>query len=386
MRLRAAVLAPFDPKTAELLPDAVVELDGPRIASVQPYRGQPVDEDLRPGVLLPGFVDAHVHYPQTRIVGRAHGPLLPWLEHVTFPEEARFVDGGYAGAVAEEFCAALAAAGTTRALVYGPAYASAVDLLLQVAERRRQPLVAGPVLMDDVVPPDAAFAALERLVARWGRQIAVLPRFALSCSAETLARAGAFATQHALIVSTHLAENVDEIRLVQERFGAADYLEVYERAGLVRRGAVFAHCVHLSGSEWDRLRGADAIVAHCPDSNAFLGSGGMPIGATRRVRVAIGTDVGAGRSFRVPRILSAAYDNALRQGVVLTPAELLWLGTRGDAVGLTDVGFVREGARADLCLVQPPAHVSGLDATLSALLFDHDAPGARRIWVDGRAV
>jgi guanine deaminase len=396
MRLRTAVLTPVDPDRAELLPDQVVEVEGTHITSVAPFAGQRVDEDLRPGVLLPGFVDAHLHFPQTHIVGRASGPLLDWLARVTFPEEARYADPAYAAAAAEVFCSALAAAGTTRALVYGPVFASAVEVLFAVGERRGQAFVAGPVLMDvDVplalqVPVDQAFADLEALVGRWhgrgGHQVAVLPRFALSCSPPALRRAALLADQHGLVVSTHLAENVDECRLVGERFGSADYLAVYEAAGLVRRGAVFAHGVQLSAGEWDRLAAAGAIVAHCPDSNAFLGSGGMPISLAldRGVRLAIGTDVAAGRSFRVPRSLSAAYDNALRCGVTLSAERLLWLGTRGDAVGLTDVGFVRPGARADLCLFDGPADT--VEALLAALIFDHDAAPVRRTWVDGRSV
>src|SRR5262245_61370528 len=129
MRLRARLLTPDLPGSVRYASDAMVVVSDGRIASVGPWDGGPVDEDLRPGVLMPGFVDAHVHYPQTRIVGRATGGLLDWLAQSTFPEEARFADRAHAERVAVRFCTALAAAGTTRALVYGPVFARAVDVL-----------------------------------------------------------------------------------------------------------------------------------------------------------------------------------------------------------------------------------------------------------------
>lgn len=392
-RLRARVLSPVDAATVTWWPDAVVTVEPPLVVSVAPYGGGPVDEDLRPAVLVPGFVDAHLHFPQTAIIGRASGPLLNWLQWVTFPEEGRFADRRYAEEIAVRFCRALASAGTTRALVYGPVFAEAMDVLFAVAEARNQALVGGPVLMDVDVPTglrvDDPIGALAGLVERWhgraGHEVAVLPRFALSCSAEMMAAAATLASTHDLVVSTHLSENTEEVRLVRERFGAGDYLEVYERAGLLRPGAVFAHAVHLSDGEWGRLAVAGAHVAHCPDSNNFLGSGDMPIDRARAygVSVAVGTDVAAGRTFRIPRILSAMYDNALRRGVELSPTELFWIGTRGDAVGRRDVGFVRAGFRADLCAFPAPPEANDGEAVLASLLFDHDAPPMSRMWVDG---
>jgi guanine deaminase len=151
---------------------------------------------------------------------------------------------------------------------------------------------------------------------------------------------------------------------------------------------VYAHCIHLSDDEWDRFAAAGAVVAHCPDSNDFLGSGGMPVRAVRSrgIRLSIGTDVAAGRSFRVPRILSAAYDNASRQGEAWTPAELLALGTSGSALGYDDVGRIAPGYRADLTLFDPPSEATDADGVLAALIFDHDAPPMRATWVSGRQV
>ncbi len=400
MKLRAAALWVGDDHRVEWVPDAVVTIEGPTIAAVAPWRGEVVDEDLRPGVLLPGFVDAHVHWPQTRIVGSASGPLLDWLAATTFPEEASFADPARAAAVADLFLDALARAGTTLALAYGPVFPEATETLLARAVARGQALITGPVLMDAhspdalVLPPDLALPALAALADRWhgrdGIEVAVIPRFALSCTEEMLAGAGALAAARGLRVSTHLSENVVECRIATERFGAPDYLAVYERTGLLQRGAVFAHCIHLSPAEWARMGAAGAVVAHCPDSNDFLGSGGMPLAAARAsgCGLAIGTDVGAGRSFRVPRILSSAYDNAFRQGIQLTPAELLWMGTRGGAVALghPEKGLLAPGSDADLTCFVPPPWASTPQQVASALLFDHDAGPMAATWVRGRRV
>jgi guanine deaminase len=395
---RARVLTPVSPELVAYDDDAVVVITDGRITAVGRYDGRPVDEDLRPGVLLPGFVDAHVHFPQTRIVGSASGPLLDWLDRSTFPEEARFADRGHAERIGEIFARNLAAAGTTLPFVYGPVFPHATDALLETFARTGQKAIAGPVLMDAHCPPELQLAAgpaldaLDALADRWSDRfrIAAIPRFALSCSMELMRGAAALAARRGLAVSTHLSENPVECRIACERFGTADYLAVYEDAGLVVPGAVFAHCIHHSDAERDRFAAAGAVVAHCPDSNAFLGSGGMGTAAwrDRGVRIAIGTDVAAGRSFRIPRILSAAYDNALAQGLTLSAEQLLWWGTRGGALalGADDTGLVAPGLDADLVLVDVPEWATTARDVLAAMLFDHDAPRPRRTWVRGRQV
>lgn len=399
------MLTPTGPDTpSRWLDDAVVTVDdGGWIAAVGPFHpGVTVDEDLRPGVLSPGFVDAHLHYPQTRVVGGASGPLLEWLDTVVFPEEARFADADYAAAVAADFCRSLVRAGTTCAMVYGPVQPLATDVLLRTMSSVGLRGVAGPVLMDRDcpealrLPADQALPALRALAETWhghdeGRlQVAVIPRFAPSCSPELLRGAGDLAAELDLQVTTHLSEHPDEVELVRSRFGSPDYLSVYEDAGLLRRGAVFAHCIHPTDSEWRRMADAGAVVAHCPDSNAFLGSGHMPLDVVRGhgVPLAIGTDVAAGRTFRVPRVLSSAYDNARHLGLRPSPHHLLWLGTRGGALALGQpgVGALETGLDADMTLHTVPPWAEGVDAVLGWLLFDHDAPPADRTWVRGREV
>ncbi len=395
---RARVLTPVSPDELLFLDDAIVTVTDGVFTEVGPYDGRPVHEDLRPGVLTPGFVDAHVHFPQTRIVGSASGPLLDWLARSTFPEEARFADGAHAAQVAQEFVDRLVAAGTTLAMIYSSVHPDAAHALFDELDRRGLRAIAGPVWMDEHCPDalklgvDDAVAGVEELVSAWhGRDgrlnVAVIPRFALSCSAEMMTAAGQLAKTHGLWVSTHLSENIDECRIACERFSAPDYLAVYERFGLVHERSVYAHAIHLSAAEWDRLAAAGAVVAHCPDSNAFLGSGGMPIGepVKRNVPVAIGSDIAAGRSFQIPRALSYAYDNGLRTGHPLSLARLLWMGTRGGALALqqAQVGAIAVGLEADMALHDVPWWVADAAAALGAILFDHDRPGPRCTWVRG---
>jgi len=400
--LRAAVLTPLSPTTYQWVEDAYIAIDETGcFSSVTPYAGQPVEEDLRPAVVVPGFVDAHIHFPQTRIIGSASGPLLQWLDETTFPEEARFEDPAYAAIIAEEFCQHLLAAGTTLSLIYGSVHSSAAHILFETLNRHGLRAMAGPVLMDTncpqalQVPPEIAMESLRELAELWhnrnGRlQIAVIPRFALSCSPEMMRQAGALSRELGLWVSTHLSETPFECAEATRLFGTEDYLTIYEEAGLVHNRSVFAHCIHLSDSEVERMAQAQAVVAHCPDSNDFLGSGGMPIGrlVDAGLTVAMGTDVAGGRSFRVPHALSRAYDNALRTGSEMGLARLLWLGTRGGALALghDQVGAISVGLAADFVCINRPEWVTSPEQVLARLLFFAEAPAVQSTWIDGRRV
>jgi guanine deaminase len=405
--IRGRVLAPHP--TARRLdhhPDAVLELDAAgTIASVTPAGPDcPLPETWPGAVILPGFVDTHVHYPQTRIIGSASGPLLPWLEASVFPEESRFADPAHAAAVAEEFCAALLGQGTTTAAIYSSSHPQATEILLRALDRHGLRALTGPTLMDRAAPaallhPAAdARAACEELHARWhghdgGRlRLSSIPRFALSCTPALLRHAAAFAAAHDLLVQTHVSESPAEVAATLAAFPTSrDYLGVYEDHGLVGPRTILAHCIHFSDDEWARMQAQDVAVAHCPDSNFFLGSGQMPL---RRaldlgLRVGLGTDVGAGRTFSLRRVAAAAYDAALVRGQAVTPAELLWLATRGGALalGLGDgVGCIAPGFCADLVAVDlPPGNHEGA-ALLDALLFRHDAGPVRAAMGAGRCV
>ena len=402
-RFRAQALDPAGAGQWALREDLWIAVDASgRVAAVEDWRDQGCDLDLREmGVLMPGFVDAHLHFPQTRVMGQASGPLLPWLADSVFPEETRFADADYAAEVAEEFCMALLEVGTTAAFVYGSAHASASERLFARLESLGLQAIAGPVLMDGDAPPEltigveAAESGLEALRTRWhgaaeGRlRLGVIPRFALSCSPALMQMAGRYAQTHELWISTHIAETVDEYAAACERFGASDYLEVYERFGLVGARTVLAHCIHLDEGEWTRLRTAEAIVAHCPDSNDFLGSGSMPTAALidPPVAITVGSDVAAGRGFCMRAHLRAAYDCALRGGLRLRPETLLDWGTAGAAARL---GFesrgspFRVGAWADWICVGVPRWAKSVEAMSSAIVFDPSFTRVEGVWLLGQ--
>ena len=399
---RASVLSPESPSNYLWLEDAWIHInDSGRFDKVEPYGGQPFERDLRPHIVIPGFVDAHIHYPQTRIIGSASGPLLEWLDTVTFPEEMRFADPAYAATVAQHFCDQLLQAGTTFAFIYGSVHSSAAHVLFEHLNRSGLRAIAGPVLMDTncpealQLPVEPAMDNLEELAELWHNrngklQLAAIPRFALSCSMEMMQAAGKLAREYGLWTSTHLSENVIECEEAKRLFGTADYLEVYEAAGLVHNKSVFAHCIHLSDPEVERMARAQAVIAHCPDSNDFLGSGHMP---TQRlidagIPIAMGTDVAAGRSFRIPQALSKAYDNALATGSTLSVAELFWLGTRGGAKALGEdhLGAIAPEYHADFVCLERPEWLETPEQILSRLLFYAEANDVRETWIGGQNV
>ncbi|MEZ4469515.1 MAG: guanine deaminase [bacterium] len=379
--------------------DGLLHLEGDRIATVEPAPADcGVPETLPGAVWLPGFVDTHVHFPQTRIIGSATGPLLDWLASSVFPEEARFKERAYAEVVAAEFCESLLRQGTTCASIFSSSDPGATDVLFSALATVGFQADVGLTLMDRGAPPEVLLAAgpaleaAETLVARWhGRRLrfAVTPRFALSCSPALLRGAGDLAARHDLPIQTHLAENPAEIAEVARQFpGSHDYLDVYADHGLCGPRSLFAHCVHLRDGAWDRLAGADAAVSHCPDSNFFLGSGCMPLDAprSRGVRLGLGTDVGAGRSFSLRRVAASAYDAALITGSAATGEELLWLATAGGAraLGLGDqVGRLAAGFSADLVALAAPPDREGA-ALCDALIHQRDAGPVLATWVAGQ--
>jgi guanine deaminase len=359
---------------------AVAFGDGRIVAcgSWEEVRGQCPDAELidaRDAVLLPGFVDCHVHFPQIRVIGALGLELMDWLRSVALPEEARLADSTYAASIADRFVRGLARNGTTTALVFGSHFAGAQEALFAAASAAGLRVLSGLVVSDRGLVPElhvsapAALEASRELIRRWhGRGLigyAVTPRFSLSCSDELLAACGELASSApGLLVTSHLNETVGEIPRVGELFPwARDYLDTYERFGLVGPRSVFAHDVHVGQSELRRLAEAGAAVAHCPSSNASLGSGLFPL---RRhleagVRVALGTDVGAGTGLSLlGEGLMAYHTQMLRtsDGVRMGPAHLLWLATAAGAaaLGLADeVGDLSVGKSADFVLVRPPA-------------------------------
>ena len=323
-------------------------------------------------LVVPGFVDTHVHYPQVDVIASHGTQLLEWLERYTFPAETRFADAAHARRTAAFFLDTLLANGTTTALVFATVHPASVDAFFAEAEARHLRMVSGKVLMDRHAPealldtPDTARDDSRRLIRRWhgkGRLgYAVTPRFAPTSTPEQLAVAGALLDEHPGVhLHTHLAENAEECDWVSDLFpDAGDYLGVYERFGLVGRRSVFAHAIHLPHDAWRRLARAGANVAHCPTSNLFIGSGLYDLRAAdaARVRTGLGTDVGGGDSFSILRTLNEAYKVQQLQRHTLSPERMLYLATLGGARALdldAHVGSFEPGKEADFVVLDDAA-------------------------------
>ena len=372
-------------------------------------------EDRRGAWLLPGFVDAHVHYPQVGVLGGLGLRLLEWLERRTWPHEVRFADAAFARAEARRFLGLLARNGTTSALVFGAHQAVAMEGFFHEAVASGLRITAGLTVGDVGLPeplrttPELAYAEAAFLARRWhgrGRlRYAVTPRFSVSSSEALLAACGAVARDVPGVWATsHLNETAEEIAVVRARFpDAGDYLSTYEAAGLVGPRSVFAHDVHPTEDELARLAAAGAAVAHCPTSNQALGSGLFPLARHLRagVRVALGTDVGAGTSFSLCGEATAAYAGQMllgTYGAPLTGAHLLYWATAAGAraLGLEDrVGDLRPGRDADLVALRPTpgstleaalAHAADLPSALATLIALAREEAVEATWVAGAPV
>lgn len=359
------------PETFEHFPDGVliirdgrIEAAGPadallaKLPAATPVTAHP---DC---ILMPGFIDTHIHYPQVDVIASGGRGLLDWLRDYTFPEEARFADFAHASAVAEVFLDELMRNGTTTALVFCTVHSPSVEAFFQAAQRRSLRMIAGKVLMDRncpaylAEPAEAGEHATRELIERWdgrGRlSYAITPRFAPTSSDAQLASAGQLAREFPnTYIHSHLAENHNEIAWVRELFPQArTYLDVYDRFGLVRDRAVYAHCLHMDAADRVRMAQAGASASFCPSSNLFLGSGLFDLAATdgARLRFAFGTDVGGGTSFSMLRTMADAYKVAQLSGQRLSPLRAFYLATLGAArcLGLEGrIGQFVPGAEAD---------------------------------------
>lgn len=324
--------------------------------------------DYRDKLIVPGFIDTHIHYPQTDMIGAYGAQLLDWLETYTFPEEAKFADESHARDVAERFLNELMRNGTTTALVFGTVHPQSVDAFFQAAQQRHLRMIAGKVLMDRNAPEnlrdtaEQGYTESKALIQRWhGKDrllYAVTPRFAPTSSREQLDKAGELLQEFPNVyLHTHLAENEAEIAWVAELFPESEnYLDVYEHSGLLGQRSVFAHGVHLCDSSCERLAATNSVVAHCPTSNLFLGSGLFPLRRLQQhgVRVGLGTDVGAGTSFSMLQTMGEAYKVQQLQGESLPALEALYLATLGGAKALSldhCIGNFKAGKEADFVVL-----------------------------------
>jgi guanine deaminase len=396
-----------------LVVDGMIVERGP-FAEVRARHSDDEVVDLTSGLVLPGFIDTHVHFPQMRCIGALGMPLLEWLERCALPEEARLADTGYARDVAGEFVGALAEAGTTTALVFGAHFAPAMDVLFEAAAARGLRVTSGLVVGDRLLrpelhtTPERAYDEGRALAQRWhgvGRnRYAVIPRFSLSCTDDLLASCAALHDDvDGSWFTSHINENVAEIATVQELFSGAGYLDSYDKHGLVGARSVFAHNVHPTDAELERLGASGASVAHCPTSNSALGSGLFALDRhlAHNVHVGLGCDVGAGTGFSLFKEgLQVYFMQQLRgaDGVPLSATHLLHLATAAgaQALGLRgQVGDLGVGKRFD-ALWLSPVEGSTLDVALRhcagpedavakafALACSHDVAA---VWVGGDQV
>lgn len=326
--------------------------------------------DFSGKIIVPGFIDCHVHFPQLDIIASYGEQLLDWLNRYAYPAETRFADEAYAHEVANVFLDELLRNGTTTALVFGTVHAHSADAILEAAESRGMRLIAGKVLMDINCPDalqdtaESAYTDSKALIERWhgkGRLgYAITPRFALTSSEEQLAAAGQLASEYPDVwIHTHLAENKAEVEEIARQFPESrSYLDVYDQHGLLRERAVFAHCLHMDDEDRSCMAAKGGAAAFCPTSNLFLGSGLFDLRAMRgaNIRVGLGTDVGGGTSLSLLTTASEAYKVLHLQDQALPATRALYLATLGaaEALYLDDkVGNFEPGKEADFVVLDP---------------------------------
>jgi len=393
--------------------DGTILWSGPRSLLPHAFRSAAV-EDYGDCIVMPGFIDSHIHFPQYRMLAAPGRDLLDWLSRFTFPEESRYGDPLYATAAAEIFLDRLAQHGTTSAMAFCSVHKSCAEALFAAAHRRNMGLVTGKTMMDrNAIPavqddPETGARDSEALYRDWhgrGRlRYAVTPRFAITSSEAQLRLSGELlASLPEALMQTHLSESPGEIALVNELFpNHKDYTDVYDRFGLLGPRSFFAHGIHLSERECARLSETGSTVVHCPTSNTFLGSGLMSMRHLRRaerpVHIGVATDVGGGTSYSMLSTLGEAYKVQMLAGYKPSAFELLHIATRGNAerLGLDgETGAIEIGKFADLVVLDPLAtpvlksrqEVSqSLEDVLFSLIILGDDRAVRATYIAGRKV
>jgi guanine deaminase len=389
--------------------------DSGRIAGVGDRSEAPEGEtiDLGPHTLLaPGFVDTHLHAPQLEMIGSYGGHLLEWLNRYTFPTEAKFADPQHAERVAKAFFDELLRNGTLTALIFSTIHYEATDIFFAEAERRGFRGIIGKTMMDRNAPeflldatPQKSFDESRDLLRKWhGRGLlryAVTPRFAPTSTPELLEAAGALKKEYPdAWVHTHISENQNEVRWVQELFPEAEYADVYDRYGLLDEKSVLAHGVWLTEEELELLAGRGARISHCPNSNLFLGSGLFRLHHTLEagVIVGLGSDIGGGTSPSLFNAMADAYKVQQVQNVSLSPFHLWYLATLGGAKALTldaETGSLEVGKSADFIALDLHAtpllslrtdRASSVEDLLAGLIFMGDDRAVKRSVIAGKIV
>lgn len=369
----------FDPAAVRFIEDGLLVVEDGLIAAVgeasamlKALSPDVKVTDYRPYLILPGFIDTHLHMPQTQVIGSYGAELMEWLATYTFPEESRYGDPEVAGEASVFLIDELLRVGTTTAAVYCTSHAVSVDAFFGEAHRRGLRMIAGKVMMDRNAPealldtPEAGYEQSKALIAKWhgkGRlSYAITPRFAPTSTEAQLTATGILAAEYpGLHIQSHLSENHAEIAFVRELFPwSKDYTEVYERYGLVRDKALFGHCIHLSERERGALAVGGASAIFCPTSNLFLGSGLFDLAALRGagVKVGLATDIGGGTSYSMLTTAAEAYKVLALSGQTLTAFEAFHMMTAGNAaaLGLEDeIGRIEPGYEADFVVLDTRA-------------------------------
>jgi len=330
--------------------------------------------DHRPHLILPGFIDTHMHFPQMQVIGSYAGNLLEWLNTYTFPEECRFVESAHAARIATHFFDELIRNGTTTPVAYCSVHKASADAFFTEATRRNMRVIAGKVMMDRHAPqglldtPQLGYDETRQVISDWhgkGRNhVAITPRFAITSTPAQMEAVQALADEFAdLHIQTHLSENDDEIRYTLELFpDAIDYTDVYARYGLLGRKTLFGHAIHLSEREMDALSDSGSVAVHCPTSNLFLGSGLFPLKnlmcREKPVRISTATDIGGGTSYSMLKTMDEAYKIQQLLGERLNPLDSFFAITRGnaEALSLSDrIGTLDVGTDADFVVLNAAA-------------------------------
>ncbi len=365
-------------------------------------------------LIMPGFIDAHIHFPQYRMLAAPGKDLLDWLHRFTFPEEARYADRNHAELAAEIFLQRLFQHGTTSALAFCSVHKACAEALFAAAARHNMALITGKTMMDrNAIPavqdtPEAGARESEELYRTWHGQgrlrYAVTPRFAVTSSEAQLKLSGELlANLPGALMQTHISESHGEIALVKQLFpNAKDYTDVYDQFGLLGERSLFAHGIHLSERECARLSESKSSIIHCPTSNTFLGSGLMrmrELGDQRRpIAMGVATDIGGGTSFSMLATMGEAYKVQMLTGYKPSAVELFHMATSGNAHRLhieNETGSLEAGKVADALVVDPSATPilaarhnlsQSLEDTLFALIILGDDRAIATTYVAGKPV
>jgi guanine deaminase len=367
--------------------------------------------DYGNGLIMAGFVDAHVHYPQTAMIASWGKRLIDWLNSYTFPEEMRFSSPSYAAEIANRYLDLTRSHGTTTMVSYCTIHPASVDAFFQAAQDRGQRVVAGKTCMDRNAPDElrdtaqSAYDDSKRLLETWHGvdrlSYAITPRFSPTSTPDQLDALGMLWGEHPeCLMQTHLSEQTDEIEWVMGLFpNARDYLDTYEQFGLLGGRGLYGHAIHLTDRERARLKEVGAGLIHCPTSNTFIGSGLFDMAGlmAEGQRVGLATDTGGGSSFSMLRTMAAAYEIGQLRHNPLHAAQLLWLATQGSArsIHMDDkIGNLAPGLEADLvvldlasteAIAQRSNRAEDIWEAIFPTIMMGDDRAVRAVWINGKA-